>query len=131
MKNLFLIIATVFVCVSCGDVIVIYELNIDNRTNDIIRIRFSEKSPYHKIFINPDSLIFLPQSKKFLYVGEGYPSKNGCDYTGILKDQVEVEVYSGKVLTKEIWDVSNWDCVGSFKDGWVQTFVITEEDLSD
>ena len=101
MKNLLLIIATAFLCVSC-DIFVIYGLDIDNRTNETIRIRFSEESPYSKIFA--DSLVFFPKSKKFLYVGQGRASKNGCGYTGILKDQVEVEVYSGKVLTKEIWD---------------------------
>ena len=129
MKNLFLIIATAFLCVSCVKYTP-FALSVDNRTNDTIRIGFIEESPYSTIPI--DSLVFPPQRFRILYMGNHAlrPSENGCDYTGILKDQVEVEVYSGKVLTKEIWDVSNWDCVGSnYKNSWVQTFVIEEEDL--
>ena len=126
MKNLLLIIGAAFLCVSC-DIFVPHILNIDNRTNDTIRIRFSEESSYSKIFA--DSLVFLPQSKKLLYGVEGYQIRNGCDYTGIFKDQVKVELSSGKILTKDISDVANWNCSGSFRVGWEQTFVIEEEDL--
>jgi hypothetical protein len=102
-------------------------LLIDNRTGETIKIEFNEKSPYR--IINADYLFFSPNSKKMLYGAVGPASKDGCSYTGIKEGQVVIYTLSGRKLKKNIWDITNWDCVGSFNKGWEQTFVITENDL--
>jgi hypothetical protein len=124
MKKIILILLFGF---SNCDPYVPYYLNIDNRTTDTIKIVFLGNSPY--IMINSDSLIFPPKYKKMLWGTEGHPTKDGCSYTGIKKDEIGIYTFSGKKLRKEIWDIKNWDCIGSYDNGWEQTFIITEDDL--
>jgi hypothetical protein len=116
------------VCFRC-EYRAIYTMYIDNRTEETVKIEFNEKSPYSKIYVYPDSLFFPPNSKKMLYGTEGWATKDGCSYTGIKEDHVFIYTLSGRKLKKNIWDVTNWDCVGSFNKGWEKTFVITENDL--
>ena len=114
-------------CFGCGDRDVPYTLHIDNQTGDTIKIVFLEGSPYK--MINPDSLYFSPKQKRLLYGAEGNPIRNGCDYTGINENEVEIHTSSGRKLQKDIWNVQNWKCEGARKSGWHLTFVITENDL--
>ena len=121
---IYIIIAVV--CLSC-DIYVNYDMYIDNQTSDTIQIVFLDKSPYATI--DPDSLFFPPLHKKLLYCGAGAPVKNGCNYTGIREEEIKVYSSSGKRLRKDIWNVNNWDCNGSYKQGWEMIFVIREDDL--
>ena len=127
MKQITIVLIVLLVGFSnCGDIFVPYYLNIDNQTNDTIKIVFLGKSPY--LTINPDSLIFSPKRKKILYGAEGRVIKDGC-YTGIKKDEIMVYISSGKELQKDIWNINNWECSGIRKKGWELNFVITEDDL--
>lgn len=122
-KILFIIImAAIFSC----DKYEKYNLYIDNQTNETIKISFSGNSPYTNL--NPENLFFHPLQQKLLYEEEGDAMKDGC-YTGIKEDEVTIYSTSGKTVRKEIWDVNNWICNGSFEDGWEMIFVITENDL--
>ena len=125
MKKIIFIIILVVTCFSCGDTL--YTMYIDNQTSDSIQIVFLGKSPY--IMITPDSLYFPPMQKRLLYGASGRASKDGCGYTGIKEEEIKISTFSGKKLRKEIWNVKNWDCNGSFKQGWEMNFVITENDL--
>jgi len=127
MKKIILLIIMLVGLWRCGDVWTPYMLNIDNQSNDTIRVQFLKNSPY--LNINSDSLFFTPDEQKMLYGAEGRATKDGCGYTGINKDEVLVTTNTGRVLTKEISDVNNWECSGSYKSGWTMTFVITENDL--
>jgi len=126
MKKTILILLIALGVIGC-DPYVSYYLYIDNRSEDTIKIVFLEKSPY--LMINPDSLVFYPNSKKMLWGAEGTPSRDGCSYTGINKDEVEFVISSNKKLKKEIWNIKNWNCSGSYNNGWTKTFTINEEDL--
>ena len=125
-KIVFIIIIVATICFSC-DFYALHSLSIDNQTNDTIKIVFVGKSPY-KMMVE-DSLYFPPLQKKAVYEIFAPSIRNGCDYTGIKKEEIEINTSSGRILKKDIWSVNNWDCKGSFSTGWKQTFVITEEDL--
>jgi hypothetical protein len=101
-------------------------LNIDNQTNDTIKIVFSEISPYYKT-VNSDSLIFYPKCKKMFYGIETMELK-AC-YTGIKENEIKVYTSSGRKLRKDIWDINNWICNEGYYRDWEVIFVITEEDL--
>lgn len=122
MKCIMLLTALLIVVSGC-DIFAPYILIIDNQTNDTIGISFSEKSPYNGI------REVLPESIGVLYEAEGRATKNGCGYTGINEGEIDIQTSSGRTLKKEIWDVNNWNCNGSFRGGWNLTFVITEDDL--
>jgi len=104
-----------------------YSMCIDNQTNDTIKIVFLDKSPYK--MLNPDNLFFPPMQKKLVYNTVGSSTRNGCNYTGIKEGEVMVYISSGKTLRKEIYNVNNWICSGSFHGGWKKIFIITEDDL--
>ena len=129
MKKIAFIIFTAIAIIyfSCGDVWVRYAMYIDNQSSDTIKIVFHDESPY--TIIRPDYLFFPPLQKKLLWGTSEHPIKDGCDYTGINEDEVTIYSTSEREIKKAIWEVSNWDCQGSFKDGWILTFVIEEEDL--
>ena len=114
MKKIIVILVLLLMFLSC-DPYVPYYLNIDNQTDDTIKIVFLGKSPY--INIEPDSLYFPAKQTKMLWGTEGQPTSNGCDYTGIKKNEIEIFTFSGKKLRKEIWNVKNWKCDGSNKSG--------------
>ena len=99
-------------------------MSIDNQTNDVIRMVFLEKSPY-----GPNEFLFPPLQKTTFHDVEGSASRDGCSYTGINEDQVMIHSTTGRKLRKEIWNVGNWDCKGSFRLGWEKTFVVTEDDF--
>ena len=67
--------------------------------------------------------------KKVLHEAEGRMMKNGCGYTGIKENEVNISTTSGRELRKDIWNIDNWECRGAQKDGWNLTFIVTEEDL--
>ena len=127
MKKIIILLLVVVIKFSSScDFYTPYHLIIDNQTSDTLKISFLGKSPY--VMINPDSLVFPPKHKKVLYEATGAASKDGC-YTGIKEDGIKIYISSGKVLQKNIWNVNNWNCNGSFKNGWDMTFVVTENDL--
>ncbi len=100
---------------------------VDNQTNDVIRITVSEKPPYYPKIV----LEVLPNSKGLLYE-DGIPDKkiNCADMLRPINEvEVDIQTSSGRTLIKEIWDISNWRCSGSWEEGWEQTFTITEDDL--
>lgn len=109
------------------DIYAPYQMYIDNQTEDTIEVIFLEGSPYS--MIDPSYLTFPPRTKKIFYDIEATATKHGCDYTGINEGGVEVHASSGRKLLKNIWDINNWNCQGSFRGGWTQTFIITEADL--
>jgi len=123
-KLTFLIIAAI--CSAC-DIYAEHSLSIDNQTNDTIRVVFLEKSPYK--LIPQDDLIFPPLHKKHFYYVIATAGRDGCSYTGIKEGETMIYCTSGRKIRKAIWNVRNWDCSGSFRLGWEQTFVITEDDL--
>jgi hypothetical protein len=127
MKRIILISMFMAVCVSCGDSYAPRVAYIDNQTRDTIKITFSGKSPYRMIDTN--YLYFPPSNKKPLYGAVVRAAKDGCGYTGIKEGEIEIYTTSGKRLRKDIWNIDNWDCIGSFKQGWEKTFVVTENDL--
>ena len=123
-KAVFIIIAAV--CWSC-DIYAEYSLSIDNQTRDTIKIFFLESSSFK--FSCPDTLIFPPLDKiKFFWVMSD-AGRGGCGYTRIRKDDVIIYSTSGKKIEKAIWNHDNWNCNGSFWNGWHMTFVIKEDDL--
>jgi len=127
MKKIFIILLLFIIGLSsCGDVYTHYSLIVDNQSMDTIIIIFSGKSPY--IMINPDSLIFYPKHDKVLFETEGRAMKDGC-YTGIKENEINIFALSGKKLQKDIWNVNNWNCSGSYKNDWKMTFIITDDDL--
>jgi len=52
-----------------------------------------------------------------------------CGCIRIRKDDVIIYSTSGKKIEKAIWNHDNWNCNGSFWNGWHMTFVIKEDDL--
>ena len=127
IKNILLIIVSTC-CVACNYCAPIV-LNIDNQTNDTIMAKcFLKGSIFDKFASN--GLVCLPQSITLFYSDEYHESiNNGCDYPLLTKYFVGVYTSSGEKLRKEFWELDNWNCNGSFKQGWKMTFVITEEDL--
>ena len=121
-----LIFAFLLCFTSCGDVYRQYSLIIDNRTDDTIRVVFSE-GPY--AILNPEFLIFPPKQEKILFLTEKNATRDGCGYIWITKGDVAVYASSGRELQKEIWNADNWECRGSYQRGWEHKFVVTEDDL--
>jgi hypothetical protein len=117
---------TVFSFVSC-DYYTTYTLCIDNKTNDTIVFYLSGQSKY--IHGNNDSIVCLPQINNIYYNVNGRYVKDFTCSSEMNKDEIKVKIFSGKVLTKNIWESNNWDCNGNNKDGWKMIFIITENDL--
>jgi hypothetical protein len=109
----------------CGDIKTPYYVHIDNCTDDTIRITIFEKPPYQKEM----NLEIPPKGKGIIFDQEVTARRNECKYILIYEGEVDIQTSSGRTLTKEIWDVNNWICKGSFKGGWERIFVITEDDL--
>jgi len=128
MKKLTIVLIVLLIVFWGCDFYGFHSLSVDNRTNDTIKVVFIDKSPY-KMIVEPDSLYFPPLQKKMFYGVLAGATRYGCDYTGIKKDEIEIYTLSGKKLKKDIWNVNNWDCKGSFRSGWEKTFIIIEDDL--
>lgn len=123
-KTIFIFIIA-FIC-SCGDVNIMYDLTIVNKTSDTIILYFTGTTAYTQ---GRDSVIVYPLSENNYFHSEGRPVEDACGYTGIYPSDVKVVTASGKSLTKEISNVNNWQCDGNSKIGWKMTFVINESDL--
>jgi hypothetical protein len=102
-----------------------YQIGIDNKTNDTIKVYFLNNAIYTQ---GVDSVICFPNSKKIYFNHSGRSSKYNC-YTGINKNEVITSTSSGRNLKKDMTNLNNWECEGSYETGWFMTFVITEEDL--
>jgi len=126
MKNLLIFVIGILEFCSCGDVFTPFRLYIENQTTDTIKLVFTKESSLS--VVDSTYLVFLPNTKKMLYGADHRYVNDGC-YTNITKDNVTVQVSSGKSLVKEIWNIDNWNCTGAKHDGWTLTFVITEVDL--
>ncbi len=127
MKKLAVILLALSASTMSCDFYAPYYMYVDNQTNDTVRITLLEESPYYSEI----DLEVLPERKNLLYEEENDAMRNRCNYLirVINKGEVNVSTSSGRTLKKAIWDVNNWLCKGSFKGGWTQTFVITEDDL--
>lgn len=125
MKKNNLIFSILLILFSCGDVYVPYQIGIDNKTNDTVKIYFFGNSAYTQ---GVDSVICLPNTKTVYSDHSGRALKDGC-YTGINKDEVIVMTNNGKNLKKDIANLSNWECIGSYSAGWIMIFIIVDSDL--
>jgi len=135
MKKIVVLLSLIVGVSKCScDEFILFSCYIDNKTADTIKIIFSEKHPFSNI--EPDSLIFLPKSKKIFFeleevqVSSFFYTSDECSYSGIKNDDIEIYMSSGRKLIKDFCDFkNNWDCIKHKNGDITKTFTINEEDL--
>lgn len=112
-------IGPVAVLFSC-DEFVPYEVFVDNQTNDTIKVVFKKVD---------HTYVCLPQTITPIYQTEGRATHHyDCD-PGLSYWEAELYVSGGKTCKKDILNKDDFTCSGKRKKGYVQTFIVTEDDL--
>ena len=126
MKKLFTLLTIIILLLSCGEYSD-YQLVIDNRSSETIKIFFTETTAYTN---GADSVISLPNSQNIYYNAIGRKMKDsGCD-PQINENEVTIKISNNKTLIKDISNKENWDCeTNKHHTYWKLIFIITPDDL--
>ena len=106
-----------------------YSIGIINNSSDTISIYYSGTTAYRN---GVDTVVVFPNRENIYYNAEGrtIKSKNfDCD-PQISENEVTIKTSSNRILSKEIWEQSNWECDTDRKNTFYNmTFTISETDL--
>lgn len=107
-----------------------YTIGILNNSSDTICVYYTGQTARTN---RTDSIIVLPESRNVYYNAEVITMtiKNlTCD-PEIAETEVSVKTSSNRILSKLIWDKSNWTCDTDKKNSYYRmTFEISESDLT-
>ncbi len=99
-----------------------YQIIIDNRTNEKIKIKFSGKTAYVN---GTDSVLVNPLTHNIYYNSDGRKMKNWNCSPQINAEEVIIEITKNKTLKKDITKEENWTCETNDKNTlWKLTFKI-------
>ena len=126
MKKLFTLLTIIILLLSC-DEYSDYQLIIDNRSSETIKIFFTETTAYTN---GVDSVITLTNSQNMYYNDIGRKTRDfGCD-PQINKNEKKIKISNNKILIKEISNKESWNCeTNEHQRYWKMIFIISPDDL--